>query len=67
MMAGVCENRTHQGREYRPTTGFEDQEHHQALSTPITKFILYKKYSFLSRGTPPQKSYGEGLNFERKD
>ncbi len=34
-MAGVCENRTHHGQERCPTTGFEDQEHHQAPSTPV--------------------------------
>jgi len=33
-LAGVCGNRTHQGQERCPTTGFEDQEHHQAPSTP---------------------------------
>lgn len=40
LLAGVCENRTHQGRDRRPTTGFEDQEHHQAPSTPMANFII---------------------------
>jgi len=34
-LAGVSENRTHPGREHRPTAGFEDQEGHQAPATPL--------------------------------
>lgn len=40
VLAGVCENRTHQGRSSRPTTGFEDQEGHQAPSTPEKTPVL---------------------------
>jgi len=34
-LAGVRGNRTHPGQEHCPATGFEDQEHHQAPSTPV--------------------------------
>ncbi len=47
LLAGMCENRTHQGRDNRPTTGFEDQGHHQAPSTPIShyNFNAFKVFS----------------------
>lgn len=71
LLAGVCGNRTHQGRGYRPTAGFEDQEGHQAPSTPNLSChtLLYCNYNSYVKLIPnnPVLQFYFSFNTARED